>query len=556
LPSDGLTAIARWRVVVISALLGLVTVVIMTPRLLCPNFGLLDDGVTIEVARRIVGQGDALLPFTLEVHRGRFRPWYWVHNALQYALWGPSPLGFFIANGVALLLTGLAVAAAVALATKDALASAIGGLAYLLSPPVVENYYTLSKPEVPLALWLAVSLGGWAGARAQWETAPRRSRGLLAASALALLFAYLTKETAQAMLVVSVLCVIALRRLPGITRQPSAERIDRWCLAMNLAGTALFWAVRAAVGTAAIGAGGDSHHYAVSGQVLAASALRHLAWYVRDFPLLAPLLAFVWWRERHRLRADPWLVLVSVFWIIAWTLIMLPWHSTFEYYLLPAAIGVSALTGIGMASVVRSLGASRRAVRMVARTLLILTVVLAFLSLATALTNGRLQVAIDAANQRLVDFLATAVVRHGTVLVNLSDPNEYVAELALHLHVLKDRRDVKVDYLGGRDLREGDAILVAAPMMRNQPTPSIRMAISEVDATRSHAALSARLGRQADVVYRHTERFRLLMAQLHAPLCVLVPGSAARAPLFCGSRRFLDTRKFAYGWEVYRARAH
>src|SRR4029453_992558 len=134
---DGLTAIARRRVVVISALLGLVTVVVMTPRLLCPNFGLLDDGVTIEVARRIVGQVDALLPFTLEVHRGRFRPWYWVHNALQYALWGPSPLGFFIANGVALLLTGLAVAAAVALATKDALASAFGGLAYLLSPPVV-----------------------------------------------------------------------------------------------------------------------------------------------------------------------------------------------------------------------------------------------------------------------------------------------------------------------------------------------------------------------------------------------------------------------------------
>jgi hypothetical protein len=546
------TAIDPWRVVVISALLGLVTVVVMTPRLLSPNFGLLDDGVTIEVARHIVGKADARLPFALEVQRGRFRPWYWLYGALQYALWGPSALGFFITNGVALLLTAMAVAGAVAFATRDALASSLAGLAYLLSPPVIESYYTLSKPEVPLAFWLAGSLCCWAGARTLWETAPRRSRCLLWASAASLLFAYLSKETAQAMLVVSLLWVITAWGLPGVSRPPGAARVDRWYLAINVGCTALFWITRSAVGTVTIGAGDDSRHFALTGPVMAATALRHLAWYVRDFPLLGPLLAFVWWRERHRLRADPWLGLVPVFWIAAWTLIMLPWHSTFEYYLLPASIGVSVITGVGMASVLRSLRASRRTVRTVAGTLLVLLAILAPLTLTNMLTNGRVQIAIDASNGRLVDFLAATVPSNGTVLVNIPAPNEYVVELGLHLGVLKGRGDVKVDYVGGWNMTPNDTPMVATPVMTNQPAPSVRLAVSDVGAHRWQAEMRTRLGARAELIYRETERLRLLMAQLQAPLCALVTRPRTHDQFLCASRRLLDTREFAYGWEVYR----
>ena len=132
---------------------------------------------------------------------------------------------------------------------------------------------------------------------------------------------------------------------------------------------------------------------------------------------------------------------------------MLPWRSILEYYLLPAALGASIITGIGMVSVLRSLWAPPRAVRIVARTLLALAVLFLPLTFGNAITNGRIQLAVDSANARLVKFLAANAPPASTVLVNIPEPNEYVYELGVHLALLNGRPDVKVMHRGDRDLR-------------------------------------------------------------------------------------------------------
>src|SRR5262249_19157822 len=163
---------------------------------------------------------------------------------------------------LALLGTTLCVAGTVARGSRDRLASLLAGVAFALAPPAVECYYTLSKPEVPLALWLGLSLWAWAAAREASADQPRRARRPVAVSVASLFLAYFTKETAQATLLASALWV-AGSSVIGDGRQGAAARIDRWYLGANLGWTALFWIVRAGTGTADIAAGDNSRAYAL-----------------------------------------------------------------------------------------------------------------------------------------------------------------------------------------------------------------------------------------------------------------------------------------------------
>jgi hypothetical protein len=557
-PSERATSLGVGRLAIVS-ILAAVALAVMLPRLLSPHFGLLDDGVTIYVSRAFgvaLDEGVPGLLLRLELERGRFRPLYWLFEALQYALWGPSARGFFIGNSLALLLTALCVSGTVAAISRDRLACLLAGVAYVLSPPVFESYYTLSKPEVPLALWLAVSLCCWAGARVESERRPQRSRRLFAASGASLFLAYFTKETAQAMVLVSALWMIAPWMTSRITRSAGAARVDRWYVGVNLAWTALFWIVRTGSGTASIAAGGDSQRYAVTGLSMLSSGLGHLVWYSRDFPLLLPFVAFLSWGAVRRARPDPWLVLVPVCWILGWTAVMLPWPTIFEYFLLPASLAVSIVTGIGVAEALRGVRAPQTSVRAAAVVLVTLTAVCMPLTLANAVTNGRIQLAVDAANAHLVDFLATTSPPGGTVLVHIPSPNEYVEELAVHLAVLRARADLRVRYSDRHVVRGDEAALIARPHMRNRPRPGVRLPVPESPSAPSRDEVRARFGRRAVLVYRVTRRVRLLVTSVPPPVCRVLVRAEAYAGLFCGAyRRFFDRRTFEYGWEVHRVDA-
>jgi hypothetical protein len=178
-------------------------VAIMTPRLASPQFGLLDDGVTITVAERFAR--DPLFLADLEAARGRFRPASWIYYVAQYPLWGTAPFGYFVVQCLALAATSFLLYEAVWTLSASRLAGLASGLAFLTATPIWENYYTLSKPEPVLALFLALSTFFLFKSIRVSATSGSMPTSLLVASAVLAGLAYFTKETSV------VMCRSALR---------------------------------------------------------------------------------------------------------------------------------------------------------------------------------------------------------------------------------------------------------------------------------------------------------------------------------------------------------
>jgi hypothetical protein len=76
---------------------------VMLPRLASPQFGLLDDGLTLQTGREMIGRWSISLHLIPET--GRFFPAYWLVHSAILGVGGVSPLAFFTVNVV--LLAGL-----------------------------------------------------------------------------------------------------------------------------------------------------------------------------------------------------------------------------------------------------------------------------------------------------------------------------------------------------------------------------------------------------------------------------------------------------------------
>ncbi|PYO17596.1 MAG: hypothetical protein DMD85_23180, partial [Candidatus Rokuibacteriota bacterium] len=95
-------AMVQWAAPAALALL------VMLPRLASPQFGLLDDGLTLETGREMIGRWSGVLALIPET--GRFFPAYWLVYSAVFAVVGARPLAFFVVN-VAVLAGLLAILA-------------------------------------------------------------------------------------------------------------------------------------------------------------------------------------------------------------------------------------------------------------------------------------------------------------------------------------------------------------------------------------------------------------------------------------------------------------
>jgi hypothetical protein len=192
-------------------------------------------------------------------------------------------------------------------------------------------------------------------------------------------------------------------------------------------------------------------------------------------------------------------------------------------------------------------------VRIVAAVVLTLALLCLPPTLANAVTNARIQLAVDRANADLIDFLAAGTPPGATVRVDLPTPNEYVHEVLMHLTLLKGRRDIDVGHRDQPSHVEMGAAFVATPYMLNRPRPGVRVPVSEGSPLRGTEAARQRFGPSAVLVHQVGRRVPLLVTPVPDPMCRLLARAEAHANLFCASRgRLLDRRVFRYGWEVYR----
>jgi hypothetical protein len=545
-----------------AAILCILATAVMIPRLSAARFGLLDDGVTIFVSRNLttsLRDGDYGSLLGIEPERGRFRPLYFLYYAVQYAAWGAQPQAFFVTQWLSLIFTAMLISGIAAMAAGNRLAALLSGVAYILSGPTIESYYTLSKGEPPVVMWLALSVFFLVASLKALGSGIGRALWWFVASLPPLALAYFTKETAQAMVLVTGMWAgAAFLHERGRTDRPIACLTILYFVA-NLAIASGYWGTRVLSGTAAVPIGSDSGHYEVALAATVSSVPKYLIWCVRDFPFLAPLLAFlavVFFTSRRTKLAHEWrVVLGSVIWIAGWTLIMLPWHTALEYYLLPATLGTSVLTGVALSALLGCLRSGSAALRAATSIILFLVLFLALITVVNAATNGRIQVTVDVANARLIDYLAQSVPQDGSVLVHAHGPSEYVFEMGLHLALLKDRGDIIIEYFSESAEAASPEAFVVTPVIQNQPLPSARIGVWEGDVVGDRPEFLKQLGDSSELVWRGVDEVRLLILSLDDPICRALTRMASEGDDlgWCRFERpFIDTRVFEYGWEVYR----
>jgi hypothetical protein len=534
-------SVVRWFAPV--AVAGLV----MLPRLASPQFGLLDDGLTLQTGGEVIGRWSRTLHLIPET--GRFFPAYWLVYSAIVGIVGVRPLAFFAVN--VLLLAGLlaVLARLVRWGGGTPLQAAVAVVVFALCGPTIESFYTLSKAEPLQLTWIGVSL--LATAAAAIEAHRARRAGLITLAAAALLLAHATKETSVVLIPIS-LGWLAVERCASRERGPYA-RFAATYVVINVVAAAAFIALRWYYAPLGLAEGTYTRAYALNPGTVGAALFRISAWLVRDFAFLLPLLtvtvpALVGGRPAWRRP-----ILYAWVWMAGWLAVYLPWPATFEYYLLPFAFGAAALAG----TVVGDSWPSRRrrhsvVRRRVAWSVLVASGLLWLVAVVNAVVDARVQLAVDRANADLVDFLAGLPSR-SRVVVN-TGVNEYLFELPMHLSQIKRRSDIVVEHVtqaAPTGPPWADVFVVTAEMA-NKPGPTVRVALDEPGVTHDNARLSAVLTGRAERVYRASQHARLVEFGIHRLLCHVTESPLIDASYCPRDRGVIDRRIFSYGWQVHR----
>ena len=527
----------------------ILALLLMLPRLASAEFGLFDDGETVLVAEAIDGGGWAIL--SEEASAGRFRPVHWLQYSLVYSLSGPQPAAFFLWNALVLVVITVELIGLVQLCGGSTLQAWLSGFFLVLSGPIVENAYTLSKPELLQSALLLGGLISFAGLRKgqgsfrRWGTS-----GLV--SAILFLGGILTKETALLMLPIAIAWLLAayLRFRRG--GDPEGLRRTFALALAALAAAVAFFLLRGQFLEVSLAGGTYSNNLELSLPRVRDSAIRWSGWLIRDFAYLAPLglLALID-LTRGRLEQGR-LILASLLWTAAWIAIYLPWEFTVEYYMLPVALGVSVIAGAIVGSVLHRLRGSEVAGRPRWEWAAILPALFLWLTtLPNNLSNARQQLAVDEANAEMMDYLAAGLPPAGTLIVNIQQPNEYVEEIESQLRGLHGLGEVSVEVFDPQRGLPSDTsveILIATPAVSNQPLLAVRMGVVQGTQREWNETLQGAITGRAEPAFEVERSFRLWTVDLPRLLCPLL-----RDRGYCREARpLIDDRVFSYGWDVYR----
>ena len=520
---------------------------VMLPRLASPQFGLLDDGLTLQTGREMSGRWFDVLRLIPET--GRFFPVYWlVYSGIANVV-GARPLAFFTVN-VLLFTALLAMLGRVVRVSGGTRAQA--GVAMVLlaaSGPAIETFYTLSKAESLQMTWIGASLLATAASTAAGSTGRAALIGLAAATSL---LAHATKET-SVVLVPIALGWLVTERWSSRTSETRA-RFARTYLVINAVAAAAFFALRWHYAALALAEGTYTRAYALHAGTVGPALFRISAWLARDFAFLVPLLGVAVVALAAGRAAPRRPIAYACIWMLGWLAVYLPWPATFEYYLLPFAFGAAVLAGTVVGDAWDGRGfAPSVAARRLAYSGLVASALLWPVAVVNAAADARVQLAVDRANADLVGFLG-GLPRHSRVVVNMSPVNEYHFELPMHLAEIEGRPDVVVEPFAraGPDGPTAADVFLVTPEMANQPGPTVRIALHEPGVRHDNATLRTMLAGGADLVFRTVRHARLVELGIHRLLCPLAVPPIVDATYCPSDRGVIYRRTFSYGWQVHR----
>jgi hypothetical protein len=522
---------------------GLVSFAIMLPRLASAQFGFFDDGRTLATAAQMAhGSWD----WSWDFLAGRFRPVYRLFFSLPYALFGREPFWYFVANAVIFVLAVVGVIALVRRIGGSDTQAWVTGMLFATSGPVAENYYTLSKGE---ALQLVLLVGSlllilsYEKLHSQW-----RKSVLLLMTMLVLFAAHATKETSLIMLPISLVWLLGawVRQRSG---RSSAHLpiYGAYCLANILAG-AIFISLRMVFVTQTAQGGSYAQSYEFGLSRLLASTVRWSGWLIRDYSYLAPLLLIaVFWCLRIRRIPQAETAFNSLVWMGAWMGIFLPWQYTVEYYMLSFALGAAFLGGWLLAQIIQKPVFVNKWSRILTIIGLAVSAILFISTLGNNISTARIQLAVDAANDKMLDYLVQQLPTGSTVWINIQASNEYIEQLGY----LKDgwrRTDINLQ-LFHNPIIPGNKDYIVTPFVANLPLLTVRMGVIESSQLTWTQDLNSFLSEHPDwkQVFETDHRFQLIVTDLPRLFCPWMQGRN-----FCAvDSPILNTRAFSYGWRIY-----
>jgi hypothetical protein len=535
----------------------ILAVLIVIPRLSSAEFGLLCDGNTLVAVRQM---GSGIYPMW-DIQGRRSRPVYWIYWFIIGSLAGQDPFLYYLLQSVFLFFLVVALVYFYRTISTNKIIAWLGGILFVLSGPVIENFYTLSKSE-PLALfWLVLSLISID------RYSDRRSR--LIKSALFLqttLFIFLSvasKETALVILPIS-----AGWLLVSVLRQSNSIFDHNKALAYFLAGlfAALFFVVMRSlmVGGDLIGSGySDQFQFTLAR--LFSSGSRWAAWIFHDFAYVIPMCVFLLVRlirKEHIPQLN--ILLMGLIWMAGWVSVYLFWIFVADYYLLPFAAGIAIFSAILLFEMISHCRKNLR-VTSPAFILILIFIGLFLTTLPNNVTMARQQLKVDSANAQLVDYFSEHLEPEQSVMMLIPDQSEYLEQLGL---LLEEIYGLEVSFVGVDPEAEVSATI---------PNLSIKV-ISRIE---NQVLLSPRLGlydRVQDEINKANEvdalsdqklekfisqSYRILNVDLPRIVCPLVKpvtelngstnlNALSSIDVYCSSAPLLDRRMFKYQWLIYR----
>lgn len=123
----------------------LVCVLIMLPRLVSAQFGLMDDGRALTIAQGLLhGKFD----LSWDVVAGRARPIYWAAFAFWFVLVGGHPFWYFLGNLIVFSGTSFLLIRLVVEVGGSKLQALLTGVIFVFSTSVIEDVYTFLRLKI------------------------------------------------------------------------------------------------------------------------------------------------------------------------------------------------------------------------------------------------------------------------------------------------------------------------------------------------------------------------------------------------------------------------
>jgi hypothetical protein len=520
----------------------LIALLVMLPRVLSAQFGLMDDGVTALNAEKM-GQG--ILGYTDAGNSGRYRPVYWLYFSGLYRLVGANVLVFYLLHMVLLAAIVGMLALLVRWVGGSRMQAFLAGLLAVSSGPVIENFYTLSKSE-PLHAFLTL-----AGLLLMISLPNRKTRwgqALTIGGGLAIfIMAMLAKETFAVMPFIA-LAWLLLGWLGKRWQTPPVNLRLRGVIFAVLAIAGLIFLLVALPSMTVQQSDNYASRFDLNLGTLLQSFFDWRAWLMRDFLYLLPA-GLLWVLLVCLRKSGPasLAMLDAMVFTVAWVLIFIPWEFKAEYYLLLAGLGAALFVGLVLGGLGNQWSNLRIGWKAVSGLLAFATIYLWLTTLPNQVNNARLQLVVDRVNQQMSSFLAETVPQNGTVMVNLTPGSEYTPELALHLKYFYNRADIQVETFQYQTVTEGQdstEYWLVTPAVSNRPVYTVRFGFLETTQRRANTLL-------ADFVPEPGTTFSNSYNQWFVsplrPACWVLPGVGP-----CSSdESWIGSAPLEYQWNIY-----